>query len=194
MGEPGTWVSFGQLEVPGRTAQLLKDEGGAPGHPEHWAAEPQRLLTACSHLHPSYKLGTGLGRRLGWEWDHRRPPEDFSWRGREGGGGISDRLSGSKGHSVGSLSAFRVLLECQRTDTSEITPAPQLSSVCKQGVKSTGEVGVVHSDQGWEEKLGRGGGRVRGRRAFRSCRERGEEWDRRGLRGSYRLFVQQSWV
>lgn len=50
---------------------------------------------------------------------------------------------------MGSLSAFRVLLSARETDTSEITPAPLLSGACKQGVKSTGEVGVVHSDQGW---------------------------------------------
>ena len=54
-----------------------------------------------------------------------------------------------KGHLVGSLSAFRVLLSVRETDTSETTPAPSLSAACKQGVKSAGEVGVVHSDQGW---------------------------------------------
>lgn len=50
---------------------------------------------------------------------------------------------------MGSLSAFRVLLSVRETDTSEITPASQLSSACKQGVKGASEVGVVHSDQGW---------------------------------------------
>lgn len=60
----------GQLEVPGRTAQLLKDEVGPRGT-RALAAEPQRLLTMLP-LHPSYKLGTGLGRRLGVRRINRR--------------------------------------------------------------------------------------------------------------------------
>lgn len=109
------------------------------------------------------------------------------------GGGISDRLSGLRGHSVGSLSAFRVLLSVRETDTSEITPAPQLSSVCKQGVKSTGEVGVVHSDQGWGGETWQRRWEL-GEEGHSEAVGSAERRDRRGLRGSYRLFVQQSWV
>lgn len=121
------------------------------------AAEPQRLLTACSTFTPAY---WGLALAEGWGEDQQEATRRLSHGGAEEGGGISDRLScESKGASQWGHSAFRVLLSVRETDTSEQLPAPQRSSVCKQGVKSNQwrwEWFIL--TRGGEEKLGRGGG------------------------------------
>ena len=80
-GEPDLGWGFGQLEVPGRTAQLLKDEGGAPGRPEHWQQSPKGYLLHAPTFTPVTSWGLALAGGWGGEGINRRPPEDFSWGG-----------------------------------------------------------------------------------------------------------------